>query len=416
MTYLGSSVVTSGGDTTTSYLIVYPPPYQPGNILIMAAIGGGSSPGNVYASPPIQWTSLSASHAVLGVFYKVAQPIETAYYLPFSGQCMAAAVIVAYPASTIPSSLFASSSTGVITYTPTLPTGVTSTETVVMITGNQSSAVSPLSGGPQGAENINLPAAWAERVPAFGSGISSAFALTDYAVNVGVSDCLGPPPAATVTAAASTDFFTGFIVLNPTGVAPPPPPTPATIVPPPTGGPQFTAGSTPHGTAGLGQQYANLTYLISDSFGFLTSKAVFRGTQAVSQSLSASVVSNTITLDTVLEDPYGGWTGSPWYYWMPPQGVSGWFLCVGNVFTTAPATANATNPLVATNGADNYAGSLTSNPSVAHACGRPVIAMVYLLGGVNLVQLQAVLAGGANLATSVTAGTNSHLEICWISS
>ena len=123
-----------------------------------------------------------------------------------------------------------------------------------------------------------------------------------------------------------------------------------------------------------------------------------------------------VNLNNVLEDPYSGWVNtSGTFWWMPPAILSGWFLCTGNVFTAAPASTNMVDPYIGTNGGASFAGSQTSNPSVAHTSGRPVVAVVYAAGGQNWIQLQAQLAG-ANLNTSVTVGQNSHMEICWVSS
>ena len=185
-----------------------------------------------------------------------------------------------------------------------------------------------------------------------------------------------------------------------------------TLSPPPAGGPQFIAGSKPHGTLGLGEDYANLTGQITGSFGFLTAKAVFRATQITSaQTLTAGL--NAVHLNNIQEDPYSGWDGTN-FWWLPPAGLSGWFLCTGCVFTAAPAGTNSVAGIINTNGPGDFAGAVTSNPAVSHASGRPVMAVVYLPGGENYVQLQAYLAG-ADLNTSVTVGQNSHLEVCFIS-
>jgi len=178
----------------------------------------------------------------------------------------------------------------------------------------------------------------------------------------------------------------------------------------------FIAGSTPHGTLGQGDTFANLTSQITSYFQFLTAKAVFRATQiTTAQTLTAGL--QGVNLNNVLEDPYGGWVHTAGtFWWLPPAGLSGWFIVNGCVYTAAPAATNSIIPYIGTNGSasQQFAGSATSNPSVSHTAGRTVIAVMHATGGQNWIQLQAALSG-ANLNTSVTAGQNSHMEICFVS-
>jgi hypothetical protein len=183
--------------------------------------------------------------------------------------------------------------------------------------------------------------------------------------------------------------------------------------PPPAGGPQFIAGSKPHGTAGLGDSFANLTTQITNSFGFVTAKPVFRGTQTSGAQTTVTSALVPIHLNNILEDPYSGWDAVN-NRWMPPVGLSGWFLAVGNVFTVSPGATKVVGALGTNGPGATFYGSETANPSVAHTCGGPCMAVAFLTGGANFWQLQAYTTG-TGIATSVTVGQNSHMEIVWIS-
>jgi hypothetical protein len=403
---IGSSIGYEGATTLNSTVNVAPPSaYTAGSLLLMAAIGGNATPSTVFPSTPSGWTAISTGGAKLGIFQRIATASEFTYTVPFSAPCAAAVLVVAYPPSTVVTSAAASVATSVITYTPTFPGGVTGTETVALFTANQVFGSGTLSGG----ESFNQPGApWSVGVPPFGPGLQQS-PVTAFAVNVGMTDVVGSTSSPTMTTPLDSTFYSMYVVLGA--------PTASVLTPPPhLGGPQFIAGSTPRGTLGLGDTFANLTNQITESFQFLTYKPVFRATQiTTAQTLVAGV--QGVNLNNVLEDPYGGWVNTAGtFWWLPPPILSGWFLCTGNVFTAAPAGTNSVTPYIGTNGnLGSFAGSQTSNPTVAHTNGRPVVAIIYAAGGQNWIQLQAQLAG-ANLNTSVTPGQNSHMEIVWVSS
>ena len=403
MAILGTSTAFMGATTLATTLNIAPPSgYVSGCILLMATIGGGGNATTANASPPSGWTSLSTTGAKLGVFTKTATGAESTYTITFNVACAAAAIVVAYPA---PAGTAVSgdeqSTAAVVNYSPAFPSGVTGAETVVLFTANISGAT-PLVTGGSGAQNMNLPGPpWTTRIAPFGPGLQTTTG-TGGAVNLGITDTAGSTTAPTVTSATDSTFYAKYVILGGVGSA--------LLTPPPVGGPQFIAGSTPHGTIGVGDSFANLTGLITDSFAFLTAKAVYRATANNVQALVGGVV-NAVLVNNVLEDPYSGSSGGG-FQWAPPAGLSGWFLVTGCVYVQSPGSTKVTAIISTPSGA--FYGSQTSNPSVAHACGAPVVACVYLIGGSGYVQLLASV-NGSGINTNALGGTNSHLEVVWIS-
>lgn len=96
--------------------------------------------------------------------------------------------------------------------------------------------------------------------------------------------------------------------------------------------PAFTAGDAP--------DVLDFTSLIVDTLGFCAASVIFRGEQRSSQSTGAGSTISQLLLDTVLEDPYGGWDPSA-MEWTAPYDA--WYeITVG-----ASVGATAGNPYIA---------------------------------------------------------------------
>ena len=176
----------------------------------------------------------------------------------------------------------------------------------------------------------------------------------------------------------------------------------------------FNAPVVPVFQAGTGPQAADMNTLWYQTASFLQNRIVFRASQVTTATtLPSSGATTTIGFDSVLEDPYSGWTGSPTFAWTPPAGYSGWYQVTMTVRTAAPANLVDLRPALVTTTAtynlNNVQGcSLTS----AGACATFA---VFLVGGQESVSGACqLLNSGANVLTDLTAGQNSTMEIVWI--
>jgi len=206
----------------------------------------------------------------------------------------------------------------------------------------------------------------------------------------------GSPPAdaRAVPGAALPGFFT-----------PGDPGLPLTIpVPPAPVVPFFAAGSEP--------DLADFTRLIYDNFWFLSQRVVFRGRQAgAGQSM---LIASPLKIDTIDEDPFNGWSGSPNWYWTAPY--NGWYQITLTGFAATLSAGGALFLVVsggAVGGGASY-GVAQQNVQTAHGQGSSGTFWLYLLGGQDVVQASVQYDGSAGAPmTSVTAGQQSGMEICW---
>lgn len=74
--------------------------------------------------------------------------------------------------------------------------------------------------------------------------------------------------------------------------------------------------------AGYAPVPADFTLWVTTPFSFLASTTVFRGELHGTPSWPAAF--SLVALDTVLEDPWGGWSGST-FAWTCPAGCAGWY-------------------------------------------------------------------------------------------
>lgn len=157
--------------------------------------------------------------------------------------------------------------------------------------------------------------------------------------------------------------------------------------------------------AGLAPQDADFTTLITNPFTFQTSGIVFRAERHGSQSLASG--STVIQYDTILEDPYSGWSGVNWRWTVPYTGqyeavTTG---CV-SIAAFSSCAANIVTPYGTLDGAQHEA--LVAFPGMAS--GQQVISMV---GGIDWFSGSIFVSTATT--TNTVAGRFSSLEIRYLS-
>lgn len=159
--------------------------------------------------------------------------------------------------------------------------------------------------------------------------------------------------------------------------------------------------------AGYAPTPADFTGWAQNPFSFLAAKTVLRVRQTTAQAMTGSY--SIVQFDTVDEDTYGGWSGSPYYFYNAV--VSGWYF---TVVTVAFAAAPANTAGIA---AVNTAGTLVEGGEVPLATDAPGMVsttnLSYLVGGVDYLQANAACPGGS-INTSVATGMQSTMEIMWV--
>ena len=170
--------------------------------------------------------------------------------------------------------------------------------------------------------------------------------------------------------------------------------------------------------AGWKPVQADIDLWVTNSFSFLAQMPVFRGQRAATQSLSGGSFS-TLQLDTVLEDPYGGWsataTGSqPAFSWLCPAGCAGYYeaTLTAQALSQGAGTANQLVALLALNGAAWMYGSDDWAPAGAPGGSNGPVQVPLLPG--DYVQMW-VFASQA-VSTPVLAGEVPAMELAWVSS
>src|ERR1700685_2839393 len=170
--------------------------------------------------------------------------------------------------------------------------------------------------------------------------------------------------------------------------------------------------------AGWGPVQADFDLWVTNSFSYLSQPACFRGQHAGGQALTGGAF-NVQHLDTILEDPYGGWSAAgsgsqPAWSWLCPAGWGGWS---GATLTAQPASqgAGTTNQLlaaIALNGTLwQYASDDWAPVSAPGGSSGPV--QVPMVPG-DYVQLWVFST--ASVSTPTTAGELPAMELAWVSS
>jgi hypothetical protein len=174
------------------------------------------------------------------------------------------------------------------------------------------------------------------------------------------------------------------------------------------------APAPPQIPAGYAPFPADFTSWVTTPFSFLASTTLFRGQLQGVEALSGWTLAK---LDTVLEDPYGGWsaTGSgsqgAWT-WQCPAGCGGWYeITLTGMSNAQSGTAEVWTALYVDG--SPYQVASGSLGSVTTASGSSGTLALPLLPG-DYVGMYIYSSGAVN--TPATAGRYPGMEIAWISS
>jgi hypothetical protein len=177
-----------------------------------------------------------------------------------------------------------------------------------------------------------------------------------------------------------------------------------------------TEPPVPQIPAGWGPVAADFETWITNPFTFLSTPPVFRGQLQGSESVPGAPGWTLAELDTILEDPYSGWsaaaTGSQAAYsWLCPAGCSGWYDVSITAHTGDEAGTIAAGIYVDGSLYVQVSGNWTSGSTPAGSSGA---VPVPLLGGSDYVQ--AYIYTSSSTSTPATAGQYPTMEIAWTSS
>jgi hypothetical protein len=165
--------------------------------------------------------------------------------------------------------------------------------------------------------------------------------------------------------------------------------------------------------AGYGPLPADFDTWVQDTFGFITAQVVFRAEQHTTQSLSSAAFT-TITYDTILEDPYGGWSATSTssqaaHSWLAP--FTGWYeITLNHSISTVTTVTEAVPYISATTQWEMSEVSCTSSTEG----GTGASLLVSMVGGSDYVQGQAWSSAAASIDVSA-AGRYPWMEITFIS-
>lgn len=179
-----------------------------------------------------------------------------------------------------------------------------------------------------------------------------------------------------------------------------------------------TVPAVPQIPAGWYPQQADFSAWVTTPFRFLTTKAAFRGQRQAAQSLSGGLTATLIQLDTILEDPYGGWSASatanqPAWSWLCPPGCSGWYEVTMTAMTNSQGTTSSEiGAVLFVSGAEWGIGSLSWGVN-GNTSGSSSAVQVPLTGGADYLQME--IFSTAAVSTPALAGRYPEMEIMWIS-
>jgi hypothetical protein len=166
-------------------------------------------------------------------------------------------------------------------------------------------------------------------------------------------------------------------------------------------------------TAGQAPQAADFNTNIRDAFNFTSSKTVFAARQTAAQSIPNNATA-VLTLDTVIEDTYSGWTsGAGNKYTAQADGL---YLVTCRYCSTGGNGAGAVAAaFIRLNGTDAAEGEQHAIASMTN-WATCVAWLVSLRSGTDFVQPAAFQTSGAALNTVASSlGNSSHMEVQWIS-
>lgn len=172
--------------------------------------------------------------------------------------------------------------------------------------------------------------------------------------------------------------------------------------------------------AGFFPQATDFNTHINNDITFLTKKTVFRAWQQVVQSIPGTSTSTVLTLDTVIEDTYSGWTSGASNKYTAQ--VDGWYLVIVTYFSNGGSGAgNACSAFINVNDGPfivNQAIGGQKYPIAATTGWAVQLAMpLYLSAAVGgSVQPMAWQNTGSPLNTFSSGITQaSSMEIIWVS-
>jgi hypothetical protein len=173
-----------------------------------------------------------------------------------------------------------------------------------------------------------------------------------------------------------------------------------------------TVPAVPSPPAGWKPSQADFDFWVGDSFSFLSQAPVFRAQREAAQSLTGGAY-NTIALDTILEDPYSGWSATD-YWWTCPDGCAGWYEATLTATAASQGTGAGivTAPALFLNGSAWQWGAADWAPSGA-VSGSSGTVQVPLVPG-DYVQFAIVVSD--SVSTPATAGEYPSMELAWVSS
>lgn len=166
----------------------------------------------------------------------------------------------------------------------------------------------------------------------------------------------------------------------------------------------------PNFIAGSGPVPSTFNAWVQAPFAFLTSKVVFRASLQGGQSLTGPGF-NHLAYDTILEDPYGGWSSGT-NTWTCPAGCSGWFDVTMTAFTGNQSGSSQVQAALYLN------GSLYSQTSAVwgvagHATGSCGSVPIALYGGQDAIG--GWVYSTASVSTPTVTGEWPSMEVTWIS-
>lgn len=175
----------------------------------------------------------------------------------------------------------------------------------------------------------------------------------------------------------------------------------------------FNAPVVPVFPAGFGPQATDFSTWWYQTASFLQNGVVLRVDQeSAATSLPSTGATTTIAFDTVLEDPYSGWSAST-HLWTPPAGYSGWYQVTLTVRTVTLANLVDLRPALVGTTTYNLT-TVQGNSNAGAGCSATFV--VPLIGGQDSVGGACqLLNSGANINTSLTAGQRSTMEIVFVS-
>ena len=169
--------------------------------------------------------------------------------------------------------------------------------------------------------------------------------------------------------------------------------------------------AVPAVAAGWGPLPADFTTWVTNPFSYLAQPVVFRAHRAAAQSLTGGAY-NILALDTVDEDPYGGWSSGT-HAWTCPAGCSGWYEATLSGFLNSQGgTSDQNVAVIALNGALWSVGPDDWAPSSGDS-GANGSVQVPLLAG-DTVQMWVFTT--VSVSTPTTAGQLPAMELAWVSS